>query len=153
MVTRLHLSHAIVVRLHVRKGNVFLSSHRKSWVHLSNNPSLFSIQDEAMDVARATGTQFHGDVIGSLPWSRELMVLRVRNVHQLGSRPTFFIPCWTTHPCILYYRCGIACCWCCCYYLGIAQMLSCPRKDLDYFNFFCEEAALSARKSSKIPCT
>ncbi len=27
-------------------------------------------------------------------------------VHQLGSRPTFFIPCWTTHLCILYQVCA-----------------------------------------------
>ncbi len=26
-------------------------------------------------------------------------------LHQLGSRPTVFIPRWTTHPCILYQVC------------------------------------------------
>ncbi len=53
------MPHAIVVRLHVHKGDVV------SWC-LSRNPSVsegFSIQDEAMDVAR----------MGSLPYRHFLL--------------------------------------------------------------------------------
>ncbi len=28
------------------------------------------------------------------------------SLHQLGSRPTVFIPQWTTHPCIIYQVCA-----------------------------------------------
>ncbi len=66
---------------------------------MSSSPSLlvgFSIQDEAMDVDRVRST---GD---SIPWG-----LRHpgSSLHYLGSRPTFFIPRWTTHSCILYQVC------------------------------------------------
>ncbi len=36
----------------------------------------------------------------SVLWHSEL------SLHQLGSRPTVFIPLWTTHPCILYQACA-----------------------------------------------
>ncbi len=52
MVTSLHLPHAIVVRLHVRKSNVVILTPETA-VILSISLSLsveYSIQDEAMDV-------------------------------------------------------------------------------------------------------
>ncbi len=76
---------------------------------------VLSIQDEAMDVTRSVpqGAHYHEDVMYVLPslginkgarglWYSEL------GLHQLGSRPTAFIPQWTTHPCILYQKRG--CC-------------------------------------------
>ncbi len=74
MVTRLHLPHAIVVRLHVRKSNVVILTPETAvnrWC-LSSSLSLsvgFSIQDEAVDVARSTpqGAHYHADVIYLLP--------------------------------------------------------------------------------------
>ncbi len=64
LVTRLHLPHAIVVRLHVRKSG-------RSWC-LSSSLSLsvgLSIQDEAMDVARSAPREvhYHAHVIYLLP--------------------------------------------------------------------------------------
>ncbi len=65
MVNRLHLPHAIVVRLHVRKSNVVIC--------LSSGLTLsvgFSIQGEAMDVARSApqwAHYYHADVINLLP--------------------------------------------------------------------------------------
>ncbi len=66
-----------------------------------------------MDVARSApqGAHYHADVIYLLPkmgikkgasayWYDEL------SIHQLGSRPTVFIPRWTAHPCILYQVCA-----------------------------------------------
>ncbi len=66
-----------------------------------------------MDVARSApqGGHYHADVIYLLPllgikkgaralWYSEL------SLHQLGSRPTVFIPRWTTHPRILYQVCA-----------------------------------------------
>ncbi len=74
MVTRLHLPHAIVVRLHVRKSNVVILTPGTAvnrWC-LSSRLSLsvgFSIQEEAVDVARSTpqGAHYHVDVIYLLP--------------------------------------------------------------------------------------
>ncbi len=62
LVTGLHLPHAIVERLHVRKSN---AGH--SW-RLSRNLSLsvgISIQGEVMDVARSApqGAHYHADVV------------------------------------------------------------------------------------------
>ncbi len=71
MVTRLHLPHAIVERLHVRKSNVVILTPETAglgWC-LSSNLSLsvgFSIQDEAMDVARSApqgAPYYHADAI------------------------------------------------------------------------------------------
>ncbi len=36
------------------------------------------------------------------------------SLHQLGSRPTVFIPRWTTHPCIVYEVCATRGAWLCC---------------------------------------
>ncbi len=66
-----------------------------------------------MGVTRSApqGAHYHEDVIYFLPkmgikkgaralWYSEL------SLHQLGSRPTVFIPQWTTHPYILYEVCA-----------------------------------------------
>ncbi len=66
-----------------------------------------------MDVARSApqGARYYADVIYLLPkmgikkgasayWYNAL------SIHQLGSRPTVFIPRWTAHPCILYQVCA-----------------------------------------------
>ncbi len=74
METRLHLPHAIIVRLHVRKSSVVIliqETAAKRWC-LSSSLSLsvgFSIQDEAMGVARSApqGAHYHADVIYFLP--------------------------------------------------------------------------------------
>ncbi len=74
MVTRLHLPHAIIVRLHVRKSNVVILIQEtavKRWC-LSSSLSLsvgFSIQDEAVDVVRSVpqGAHYHAGVIYFLP--------------------------------------------------------------------------------------
>ncbi len=112
LVTRLHLSHAIAVRLRVRKSCYpHTGNGGHSWC-LSSSLSLsvgFSIQDEAMDVARSApqGAHYHAGVIYLLPllgikkgatalWNSEI------NLHQLGSWSTVFLPRWATHPCILY---------------------------------------------------
>ncbi len=70
-----------------------------------------------MDVARSApqGAHYLADVIylrikkGAMAfWYSEL------SLHQLGFRPTVFIPRWTTHPCILYQMCatrGAGCFW------------------------------------------
>ncbi len=73
-----------------------------------------------MDVARSAPqvAHYHADVIYLLPllgikkgasalWYYEL------SLHPLGSRPTFFIPRWITHPCILHQACATrgASCW------------------------------------------
>ncbi len=71
MVIRLHLPHAIVVRLHVRKSNVVILTPETAvydrWCFSSSLSLLvgFSIQDEAMDVARSApqGAHYHTDVI------------------------------------------------------------------------------------------
>ncbi len=73
----------------------------------------FSIQDEAMDVARSApqGAHHHVDVIYLLPelgikkGARALWYSKL-SLHQLGSRSTVFIHRWTTHPCILYQGCA-----------------------------------------------
>ncbi len=71
MVTRLYLPHAIVVRLHVHKSNVVILTPETA-VKFGQSLSLsvgFSIQDEAMDVARSApqGANYHADVIYLLP--------------------------------------------------------------------------------------
>ncbi len=127
MMAALHLPHATVVRLHVRKNNVIIfktENGGRRWC-LSSSLSLsvgLSVQDEAMDVARCAPTG------GSLPCGRYLLPPLTGNkegskgfwyselsLHQLGSRPTVFIPRWTTHPCILYQVCATRgarfCCW------------------------------------------
>ncbi len=49
---------------------------------------------------------------GSLPCGRYLLALLIGNkeesksLHQLGPQPTFFMPRWTTHFCILYQVCA-----------------------------------------------
>ncbi len=62
-----------------------------------------------MDVARSApqGAHYLADVIyfrikkGAMAfWYSEL------SLHQLGFRPTVFIPRWTTYPCILYQVCA-----------------------------------------------
>ncbi len=66
-----------------------------------------------MDAVRSTPQRahYHADVIYLLPkmgikkgasayWYNEL------SIHQLGSRPTVFIPRWTTHSRILYQVCA-----------------------------------------------
>ncbi len=71
MVTRLHLPHAIVVRLHVHKADVVILTPEavdKVGV-LSSSLSLslgFSTQDDAMDVAQSApqGAHCHADVDG-----------------------------------------------------------------------------------------
>ncbi len=70
MVTRLHLPHAIVVRLHMRKIYVVVlipETAVNRWC-LSSSLSMsvgFSIQDEAVDVARSVpqGAHYHADAI------------------------------------------------------------------------------------------
>ncbi len=69
---------------------------------LSSNLSLsvvFSIQDEGMDVAQSAsqGDHYHVDV--TYLGTRDLWLFEL-SLHQLGSRPTFFILRWTTHPCV-----------------------------------------------------
>ncbi len=66
-----------------------------------------------MDVARSApqGAHYHADVIYLLPYLGIKMGARALwyhelSLHQLGSRPTVFIPRWTTHPCILYQVCA-----------------------------------------------
>ncbi len=89
--TRLRLPHAIVVRLHVRKRNVVILTPERAVG--------FSIQDEAMDIARSApqGAHYHAVVIYLLLklgvregaralWYSELSLLL------LGSRPTVFLP-------------------------------------------------------------
>ncbi len=70
MTTRLHLPHAIVMRLDVHFINIAIPTLET--MCLSNSLSLpvgFSIQDEAMDVARFApqGAHYHADVIYLLP--------------------------------------------------------------------------------------
>ncbi len=69
LVTRLQLPHAVVVRLHVRQNGIVILIPQTvvySWC-LSSSLSLsvrFSIQDEAMDVARSApqGAHYYADV-------------------------------------------------------------------------------------------
>ncbi len=66
-----------------------------------------------MDDARSApqGAHYHADVIYLLPYlgikkrSKALWYSEL-SLHQLGSRPTAFIPRWLTHPCILYQVCA-----------------------------------------------
>ncbi len=80
----------VVVRLHVRKINVVIFTPESADTVLGSSVSLsvrFSIQDEAMDVARSApqgAHHYHADVI---------------------YLPTVFISQWTTHSCILYQLC------------------------------------------------
>ncbi len=74
MVTRLHLPHAIVVGLHVRKSNVVILTPETADIVGVLSRSLYlsagcSIQDEAMDVALSApqGAHYHADVIYLLP--------------------------------------------------------------------------------------
>ncbi len=75
MVTRLHLPHTIIVRLHVRKSNVVILIQEtavKRWC-LSSSLSLsvgFSIQDQDIGVSRPApqGAHYHADVIYLLPY-------------------------------------------------------------------------------------
>ncbi len=62
MVTKLHLPHAIAVRLHMRKSNIVILKPKTSGIG-------FSIQDEAMDVAQSApqGAHYHGYVSYLLP--------------------------------------------------------------------------------------
>ncbi len=67
LVTRFHQPHAIVVRLHVRKSNVFILTPETADIVgvLSSELSLsvgFSIQDEAPDVARSAPQGAHYNV-------------------------------------------------------------------------------------------
>ncbi len=62
-----------------------------------------------MDVARSApqGAHYHADVIYLLPYLGINKGTRVLwypelSLHQLGSRPTVFIPQWVTHTCIQY---------------------------------------------------
>ncbi len=71
--TRLHLPHSIVVRLHVRKSNVVILTAETAVTvgALSSSLSLsvgFSIQDEAMDVVRSAPpwAHYHADIIDLL---------------------------------------------------------------------------------------
>ncbi len=116
MVTRLHLPHAFMVRLHVRKSNVAILIQEtavKRWC-LSSSLSLsvgFSIQDEAMDVSQSVpqGAHFHADIIYFLPsmgikkgasalWYSEL------SLHQLGSHPQSLYPDGH-HTLAFYFKC------------------------------------------------
>ncbi len=68
LATRFHLPRAIDVRLHVLKTDVAILTPETK----GNSPSLlvgFSIQDEAMNVARSVpqGVHYHADVIYLLP--------------------------------------------------------------------------------------
>ncbi len=72
--TRLHLPHTIVVRLHVRKSNVVILTPEtviNRWCSSSSLSLLvgFSIQDEAVDVAQSAPQRahYHADVIYLLP--------------------------------------------------------------------------------------
>ncbi len=86
----------------------------------------FSIQDETMDVTRSApqgGSLLPCGryLLGIMKGWRALWYSEV-DLHQLGSRPTVFIPRWTTHPCILYQVCatrGAVCC--CCFVLWMAK--------------------------------
>ncbi len=60
-------------------------------------------------------------------------------LHQLGSRPTAFIPRWTTHPCILYQVCATRGAACCC------RSVRAIRADL------CHGASLGASGLAKLP--
>ncbi len=71
---RLHLPHAIIVRLHAHKVDVVILTPEAALHSLCLSSSLslpvgFSIQDEAMDVARSApqGAHYHADVIYLLP--------------------------------------------------------------------------------------
>ncbi len=59
MVTRRHLPHAMLARLHIRKSNVVIITPEAHPLSVG-----FSIQDEAMDVARSApqGAHYHADV-------------------------------------------------------------------------------------------
>ncbi len=93
--TKLHLLHKIAVRLHVHEAQrcyLYIGSGGHNWC-FSSNLSLsvgFFIQYEAMDATRSAlqSTYYHVDYDLAL--------------HQLFSRPTSFIPCWTTQLRILY---------------------------------------------------
>ncbi len=70
MVTRLHLPHAIIVRLRALLIDVVILTPETAVTVgvLSSSPSLsvrFSTQEEAMDVSRSAplGARFHADVI------------------------------------------------------------------------------------------
>ncbi len=72
--TNLHLPHAIVARVHVRQSNVVILTPETvvNRLCLSGSLSLsvgFSMQDEAMDVARSApqGAHYNVDVIFLLP--------------------------------------------------------------------------------------
>ncbi len=62
-----------------------------------------------MDVARA---HYHADVIYFLPLlgmkKGACALWHELRLHQLGSRPTVFIPRWKTHSCILYQVCCVS---------------------------------------------
>ncbi len=70
VVTMLYLSHAIEVRLHTHKADVVILTQETTdsiwWFSCSPSLSVgFSIQDEAMNVARSApqGAHYHADVI------------------------------------------------------------------------------------------
>ncbi len=66
MVTRLHLPHAIVVRLYVHKSNVVILTPGTAVIVGVRAVAVgFFIQDEAMDVARSAPQRahYHADVI------------------------------------------------------------------------------------------
>ncbi len=69
MGTRPHLPHAIVVRLHVCKSNVVILTPETDILYSLTLSVGFSIQDEAMHVARSApqGVHYHADVIYLLP--------------------------------------------------------------------------------------
>ncbi len=84
MVTKLHLPHAIVVRLHVRKSSVvILTPEAAVTVGVCEQQPLlvgvFSIPDEAMDVARSAqqGAHYHADVISCCLSSRLSQLVRL----------------------------------------------------------------------------
>ncbi len=71
------------------------------------------MQNEPMDVTRSApqGAHYHADVIyllyylGIKKGARALWYSEL-SLHQLGSRPTVFIPRWATHSCILFQVCA-----------------------------------------------
>ncbi len=91
--TRLHLPHAIEMKLYAHEIDVVILTPETVDIVgvLSSSLSLsveFSIQDEAMGVARSAPQEahYHSDVVYLL-----LMVLRVTRLQELGSRPTAFL--------------------------------------------------------------
>ncbi len=113
--TRLHQPHVIVVRLHLHIINVVILTPETAvnvgvWAVAYPCPVGFSIQDEALDAARSAArglTTMRTLFTCSLNWDkRRDQGPYLMGLHQISSRPTAFIPRWTTHPCILYQVCA-----------------------------------------------